>query len=63
MISETKGAVIMESTGICAACFEPIREQPFRFRPKGRKFHKACAQKEGNYYVRLEMRLAEKEGK
>ena len=48
---------------ICCACFGLIQdEEPFRFRPKGRKLHKACAQKEGNYYVRLEMRLAEKEG-
>ena len=55
----------MDYTGICAACFEPIRkdEKAFRFREKGRKFHEVCAKNEGNYYVRLEMRLAEKEGK
>jgi hypothetical protein len=56
-----KGAVIMESTGICAACFEPIEGEPFRFRESGRKFHKSCAKKERNYYVRLEKRLARKE--
>jgi len=61
MISETKGAVIMESTGICAACFEPIEGEPFRFREKGRLFHEACAKRAGNYYVRLEKRLAGKE--
>lgn len=51
----------MESTGICAACFEPIEGEPFRFRESGRKFHKSCAKKERNYYVRLEKRLARKE--
>lgn len=61
MISGMKGAVIMESTGICAACFEPIEGEPFRFREKGRLFHEACAKNEGNYYVRLEKRLARKE--
>ena len=52
----------MDYTGICAACFEPIREEPFRFRTRGRKFHKDCAKRAGNYYVRLEKRLARKEG-
>ena len=53
----------MEYTGICCACFEPIREdeKAFRFREKGRLFHEACAKNEGNYYVRLEKRLAGKE--
>ena len=55
----------MGYTGICAACFEPIREdeKAFRFREKGRKFHKDCAKRAGNYYVRLEKRLARKEGR
>ena len=62
MISGMKGAVIMDYTGICAACFEPIRdEEPFQFRESGRKFHKSCAKKERNFYVRLEKRLARKE--
>ena len=57
-----KGVVTMGYTGICAACFEPIRdEEPFRFRKSGRKFHKDCAKNEGNYYIRLEKRLARKE--
>jgi hypothetical protein len=51
----------MDYTGICAACFEPIEGEPFRFREKGRLFHEACAKNEGNYYVRLEKRLARKE--
>lgn len=52
----------MDYTGICAACFEPIRdEEPFQFRESGRKFHKSCAKKERNFYVRLEKRLAGKE--
>ena len=53
----------MESTGICAACFKPIREdeKAFRFRENGRKFHEACAKRAGNYYVRLEKKLAKKE--
>ena len=51
----------MESTGICAACFEPIEGEPFRFREKGRLFHEACAKRAGNYYVRLEKKLAKKE--
>ena len=48
----------LEHTGICVACFDPIRnEEPFRFRVNGRKFHKACAERRtGNYYVRLERR-------
>ena len=62
-----KGAVINmgDYNGICAACFEPIGkdEKAFRFRPKGRKFHEACAKSAGNYYVRLEMRLAKREEK
>ena len=53
----------MEYTGICCACFEPIREdeKAFRFRENGRKFHEACAKRAGNYYVRLEKRLSGKE--
>lgn len=47
-------------TGICVACFESIyKEEPFRFRKAGRKFHKDCAEgKPRNFYVRLEKRLA-----
>lgn len=59
-----KGVVTMDYTGICAACFEPIRrdEDLFQFRESGRKFHKNCAKKERNFYVRLEKKLARKEG-
>lgn len=32
-----------------------------RVRAKGRLFHEACAKRAGNYYVRLEKRLAGKE--
>lgn len=47
---------------ICCACFGLIQdEEPFRFRTRGRKFHKDCAKRAGNYYVRLEKRLAGKE--
>jgi hypothetical protein len=53
----------MDYTGICAACFEPIRDEDlFQFRESGRKFHKNCAKKERNFYVRLEKKLARKEG-
>lgn len=52
----------MSYTGICCACFEPIQNEPFQFRPGGRKFHSRCAlQRKNNFYVRLEKRLAEKE--
>lgn len=39
----------------------PVRDgEPFQFRESGRKFHKSCAKKERNFYVRLEKRLARK---
>jgi len=48
--------------GICACCFAPIRKgQDFKFRSKGRKFHKDCIEKNpDSYYIKLEKRLAEK---
>jgi hypothetical protein len=56
------GTAIKEYVGVCCDCFLPIREgEAYRFRPKGRTFHKRCA--EGNpsgYYVRFEKRQATK---
>lgn len=48
--------------GICAACFEPIKNgEGVTLRPKGRHFHKKCvSEKPNNYYVKLEQRLARK---
>lgn len=41
--------------GICAACFEPIREgQGYKFREKGRNFHKRCIESARDYYIRIE---------
>ena len=45
--------------GICAACFEPIKNgEGIELRPKGRHFHKKCVEENpNNYYVKLERRL------
>lgn len=42
--------------GICAGCFEPIREgQGYKFREKGRSFHKRCVEiMPRDYYIKLE---------
>lgn len=45
--------------GICACCFEPIRiGEDMQFRVPGRHFHKKCAKRADNYYVKLEKGLA-----
>jgi len=42
-----------DAEGICAACFEPIRQgESFKARPNGRRFHKSCYEQDG-YYARL----------
>lgn len=42
--------------GICTGCFEPIRTgDGFKFREKGRSFHKRCVESKPNgYYIKLE---------
>lgn len=49
-------------SGICACCFEPIETGDERYiRDGGRKFHSSCIEnRPGNYYVRLEKRLAKR---
>lgn len=42
--------------GICAGCFEPIRNgEGFKFRESGRSFHKRCVEENPNgYYIKFE---------
>ena len=42
--------------GICAGCFEPIRNgEGFKFRENGRSFHKRCVEENPNgYYIKFE---------
>jgi hypothetical protein len=42
--------------GICAGCFEPIRNgEGFKFREKGKIFHSRCVKNRPNsYYIKLE---------
>lgn len=51
----------VDCLGICCTCFCPITDEAFQFREGGRKFHPECARDKSNYYVKLEMELAEKE--
>ena len=60
-----KGGMVLKVegySGICSCCFRPIEEgKLFRFREKGRNFHKGCPERNpNNYYVKLEKRLAQK---
>jgi len=45
--------------GICAICFEPIKNgELYKFRKPGRNFHKRCVlNKPTSYYAKLEGRL------
>lgn len=47
--------------GICPCCFGPIEDgTETRLRPNGRIFHAKCAERNpDNYYVRLELQLAD----
>jgi hypothetical protein len=49
--------------GICACCFNPIRDgECQKLRENGRNFHKKCiVENPYNYYVKLEKRLLNKQ--